>query len=81
MKRANFFHLYVEIFTKLEKGVIECELEEKVVIGCKIGVKKGVLWQAVDTQQHMGVPPSPRGLKIEPSYIFWKSWTFCHGVL
>ena len=45
MKRANFFHFYVEFFTKLEKEVTEeyeCGLEEKVVIGCKIGIKKGV---------------------------------------
>ena len=44
MKRANFFHFYVEFFTKLDKGVIiECGLEEKVVTGCRIGVKKGGL--------------------------------------
>ena len=41
MKHANLFHFYVGFFTKLEKGVIECGLEEKVVTGCKIGIKKG----------------------------------------
>ena len=40
-----------------KKGGALVWTKEQRVIGCKINVKKGVYWQALDIHRHMGVPP------------------------
>ena len=61
-KRAKICNFYVKFDTKVEKrGSLGVDWIKKGVIGCRIGVKKGVYWQALDIHRHrpMGVPPGP----------------------
>ena len=56
-KNCNF---HVKFDTKVEKrGSLGVDWIKKGVIGCRIGIKKEVYWQALDIHRHMGVPPPP----------------------
>ena len=59
-KCVNFLKCVQKFYTEVEKMGSRVWTEEKSgVIGCKIGIKKGVYWQALDIHWHMGVPPPP----------------------
>ena len=63
-KSLNFqkfaINFYVKFDTKVEKrGSLGVDWMKNGVIGCRVGIKRGVYWQALDIHQHMGVPPPP----------------------
>ena len=65
---------------RYEGGHWVCGLNEKKlkkgVIGCKLGIKMGVYWQAFDIHRHMGVPPPGRS-----TIFFFLSFHFYYPVL
>ena len=63
----KFENFYVKFDTKVEKrGSLGVDWIKKGDIGCRIGVKKGVYWQALDIHQHMECPPPPAKFSPKP---------------
>ena len=74
-KRAKICNLYVKFDITVEKrGSLGVDWEKKGVIGCKISIKNGVYWQALDMTYGSVLPP--RFNHHEPIHIKFGVWGF-----